>query len=152
MRRSLCADSHWLRPTRQVEDRLLVSRDSGKRSCPIAVVEVFGPRHADGHLAQRGEALVHGHETRGVCIAWLAEEHGIHDGEDRRIDADPDREVEDGDERKARTPGCRPDCIAQVVVKMGCCSHVSVRQALPELDAHYVHTVGTWKLCEGHHS
>ena len=71
---------------------------------------------------------MHGDETRWVCIARLTEQHGIHDGEDRRIDADPDREVEDGDQRKARTPGCRPDCIAQVVVKMVCCSHVSVRR------------------------
>jgi hypothetical protein len=128
MRRSLCADSHGLRPTRHVENRLLVSRDGGKRSCPIAVVEVFGLRHAEGHLAQRGEALVNGDEPGGVCIARLAEQHGIYDSEDRRIDADPDREVEDGNQRKARTSDCRPDRVAQVVTKMVCCSHVSVHR------------------------
>ena len=57
-------------------------------------------------------------ETAGVAIGKWAQQHAVHDGEDRRARADPERECERGNNRETRCAPQESQRVAGVASKL----------------------------------
>jgi hypothetical protein len=71
-----------------------------------ALLQVFelGRGHPDVGEIEAGQVVLHGHELLRARVGERAQEHGVHDREERGVGADSDAEGEDGDGGEARRP------------------------------------------------
>jgi hypothetical protein len=54
------------------------------------------------------------HQPGGIAVGERTEEHAIGEREDRRVDADPEREREDGDEGEAAIAPQQAERVAEI--------------------------------------
>ncbi len=98
---------------RERDVRLHVSGDAAEAVLVVREREVVGGRKRAVVILRRRAVQLD--ETFGVREGQRPQQQGVEKAEHRRVEADAEREGEDGDERKERLARQRPDNVAQIL-------------------------------------